>query len=456
MEEKRLSIFAADASFSIAIHDRGGDQYTSLNDLLERMGSFSSSADAHGVKLRFNSLEADFQDQESTASVSGTPIELNGHALLEGDRVLIPVNSLSKVLPALLGSGADYHAASRRLFLADAGTRFALELQKSATTQLVLSFGGEVNPEISTEPGKLRLLFKRDPIAMSSQNWEFNDDVITSASFTDSSEPELTVRGSQPMLATFENNGKTIVIAPATDSEPASAPSASAVRAQPVAPPARAASGATTIAVPSGSSNSAPQPREYLIAIDAGHGGAEAGAVLTNKLQEKEITLAIARRLRKQLEEQGVATLMLRDSDTTLSLEQRALLVNSSRVAAYVAIHAGGLSNGVRVYTSMLPPSPPALFVPWEIAQSGFVGSSRMIASNVVEELHKNAMRVPAAQFSAPLRPLNNIAAAAVAIEVGPVRDDLETLSNSNYQDAIAQSLASALVTVRKKIEAQK
>jgi N-acetylmuramoyl-L-alanine amidase len=301
------------------------------------------------------------------------------------------------------------------------------------------------------------MIFKRDPIAMASQNWHFDDPVITSASYSEGVEPELTIAGNQPLLATFADEGRTITVMPAPALAPPPTTGSSALPS-----PEPAQSTATSVAVPAPasiptSSGGSPAAREhYLIVLDASHGGDEPGAALSQKLAEKDVTLTIARRVRTQLQERGLATLMVRDADATLPLDDRAALANTSQAAVYIAIHAGGLGQGVHVYTSLLAPADPAIFVPWDQAQAAFVRSSRILASAVNDELGKNRLRAPLALQPAPLRPLNNITAAAIAVEVGPPGEPIETLNNSDYQDSVAKALAAALVTVRPRIEASR
>jgi N-acetylmuramoyl-L-alanine amidase len=184
-----------------------------------------------------------------------------------------------------------------------------------------------------------------------------------------------------------------------------------------------------------------------LIVLDAAHGGDERGAALTGQLAEKDITLAIARRLHTELENRGIPSFMLRDSDSTISLDQRATAANSLRGALYLAIHAGTLGRGVRIYTSMLAPTAPAQgLLPWETAQASFVGSSQRIATAMLDDMGKRAVDFPIVLLPAPVRPLNNIAGAGVAVEVAPQGRNPDTLSDASYQQAIAAALANAIV----------
>ncbi|WP_202080548.1 N-acetylmuramoyl-L-alanine amidase family protein [Caldalkalibacillus salinus] len=81
------------------------------------------------------------------------------------------------------------------------------------------------------------------------------------------------------------------------------------------------------------------------IMIDPGHGGSDPGAV-GNGLQEKDLTLTIARHIRDFLvnEYTGVSVNMTRDSDVYVGLSQRANMANSWGADYFMSVHinAGG------------------------------------------------------------------------------------------------------------------
>ena len=194
----------------------------------------------------------------------------------------------------------------------------------------------------------------------------------------------------------------------------------------------------------------------YLVVVDAGHGGDERGAALSDKLAEKDVNLDFARKLRTELQARGINTLMLRDSDSTLSLEQRADTVNASRAAVYVALHAASLGTGVRVYTAMLPAGAARqqLFVPWETAQSGHTAASRVVANAVAEEIGKREM--PSSVVAAPVRPLNNVTTAAIAVEISLPGSQVDALNSATYQQQVAAAIASGIANARPQLEAAK
>ena len=89
-------------------------------------------------------------------------------------------------------------------------------------------------------------------------------------------------------------------------------------------------------------------------------------------LAEKDVTLGFARLLRHELEIRGFAVTLLRDADTTLTLDQRATAANIAHAGIYISLHATSQGSGARVYTSLLPVEAPSkgIFHAWNAAQS--------------------------------------------------------------------------------------
>ena len=100
-----------------------------------------------------------------------------------------------------------------------------------------------------------------------------------------------------------------------------------------------------------------PRPAPKVIVLDAGHGGQDPGRVNTPlKINEKTLTLDVARRVRRLLEADGFKVVLTRESDTFIALPQRAAASNLARADAFVSIHFNALPQdartaGVEVYT---------------------------------------------------------------------------------------------------------
>ena len=95
----------------------------------------------------------------------------------------------------------------------------------------------------------------------------------------------------------------------------------------------------------------------FIVAVDAGHGGIDAGATgLGSKILEKTITLAFARSLADKLNKvDGVKAFLTRDDDTFLSLSERVMVARQGRADLFISLHADTLSQkdirGATVYT---------------------------------------------------------------------------------------------------------
>ncbi len=197
-----------------------------------------------------------------------------------------------------------------------------------------------------------------------------------------------------------------------------------------------------------------PAQPEFFVLIDAGHGGDDRGAVFGGKLQEKDVTLSLARQLRSELENRGISARLIREADSTVSLEHRADVANAQRTGVYVAIHAGAPGSGVRVYAALLPSAPAAgRFLPWEAAQSNSLERSKAIADAVAKELQKTTL--PVARLNSPLRPLNNIVAPAIAVELAADPNEIHVLYSAKLQNSVASAVATGIAKSRAQMGTQ-
>jgi N-acetylmuramoyl-L-alanine amidase len=158
--------------------------------------------------------------------------------------------------------------------------------------------------------------------------------------------------------------------------------------------------------------------------------------------------------LSQELQAHGLTTLLLRDGDVTLNLDQRASLTNGARPAIYICLHAGLQGSGVRLYTALLPSGGEnrGPFLDWNTAQSGFRAVSQTAELSLAAEFGKRQLAVRS--LAAPLRPLNNVAAAAVAIEIAPPGGKISDLDSPAYWQVVAESVTAGIEAVRDKLGA--
>ena len=442
-DEKRITIYSNAANYSLPVLERNGDEYVGLLEVFEPLGAVSAKASGPHWKFRYYDIESDFTTGKTRARIRGSDYDLPAGFLLENGRGLVPLSCLGTLMPRILGGPVTFNQNSRRLFVGNVAVHFTAQVSKTTPPILVMNFTSPVNPMIATEPGKLRMAFNHEAVvAPGSQALTFDSKVIPSASFQENNgAAELVVAASVPLMASFANNGRTITVEPAPQ---ATAPTAAAVPR----PPASA-----SIASPTSSPAAPAAIRRYFAVVDPSHGGDERGASLSNQLAEKDVTLAFGRHLRQELETRGLATLLLRDGDSTLSLDQRASLTNSAHPAIYICIHAASQGNGVRVYSALVPAQAEnnGPFLSWDAAQTAFQLLSRSAAAGLVADLQSK--QISARSLIAPLRPLNNITTAALAVEVSPSSDDVSQLNSPAYQQSIAVAIAAGVADVRSRLE---
>jgi N-acetylmuramoyl-L-alanine amidase len=91
------------------------------------------------------------------------------------------------------------------------------------------------------------------------------------------------------------------------------------------------------------------------IVVDAGHGGKDPGAIGPSGLMEKDVTLAMAKRLATRLEKElGCQVVLTRDKDVFLPLEERTAIANRVGADLFISIHANASTNrnaqGIETY----------------------------------------------------------------------------------------------------------
>ena len=91
---------------------------------------------------------------------------------------------------------------------------------------------------------------------------------------------------------------------------------------------------------------SSPINEEWIVVIDAGHGGKDPGTV-GRRTREKDLTLAIALKTGKYIQERipGVKVIYTRTDDTFIEIYKRAEIANRAKADLFISIHINGLSD---------------------------------------------------------------------------------------------------------------
>lgn len=185
--------------------------------------------------------------------------------------------------------------------------------------------------------------------------------------------------------------------------------------------------------------------RRNLVVLDPGHGGRDPGKVGVNGTLEKDLNLAIALLVQKELEKDGIEVSMTREKDEMLSdasasnrkledLKKRTELINRQQPAAAVSIHQNSYSD-------------PEVRGPQLFYYQGS-GTGRQAAEALQKELlefdQKHARPI---KENAEYYLLKNTEVPAVIVECGFLScpEEARLLSETDYQEKLAAAIAKGI-----------
>jgi N-acetylmuramoyl-L-alanine amidase len=212
------------------------------------------------------------------------------------------------------------------------------------------------------------------------------------------------------------------------------------------------------------------------IVIDPGHGGDDAGAQSQGGTKEKDLTLAVARRLRAQIEARmGLRVLMTREGDDNVPADKRTAFANNNKADLLISLHANAslaaALRGAQVYTLSLedyksreqaiPRGTPVPIVgggtrtidvvPWELAQLPYADRSATLGAILVRNFAGHGVPLnPQPAVQAPLRLLVGANMPAALVEMGfltNVEDDKGLAGNVSGQ--IVESILATIAELR-------
>jgi N-acetylmuramoyl-L-alanine amidase len=215
-----------------------------------------------------------------------------------------------------------------------------------------------------------------------------------------------------------------------------------------------------------------------LVAIDPGHGGEDVGVHTADGLQEKELTLDVARRVRQRLETRlGVRVILTRDDDRALTLDERAAFANNSKADLFLSLHANGALGpgiaGAEVYFLSLDQegervrrrataealSLPALgggrrileVVPWNLAQAAHIDKSASLAAMLEEELRRRVPMSPRAVQRAGMRVLTGANMPAALVEMAYLTNGEQAgkAKSDDFRNGVADAVYEAVARFR-------
>ncbi|KAB7766471.1 N-acetylmuramoyl-L-alanine amidase [Xanthomonas maliensis] len=218
--------------------------------------------------------------------------------------------------------------------------------------------------------------------------------------------------------------------------------------------------------------------RPYVVAIDAGHGGKDPGAVSADTRYEKHVAMAIAARLHQRLAADArYRPTMIRSDDRFVPLHERVLIAHRHNADLFVSIHADAAPNaqarGASVYALSengassamarwladsensademgdstrrlrVPSNPVLSHVLADLSLSGTIASSVQFGSLMLERLQQVTRLHQTQVGQAGFAVLKSPDIPSLLVETGFMsnRDDCQRLCGQAHQDELAQTL---------------
>ncbi len=210
------------------------------------------------------------------------------------------------------------------------------------------------------------------------------------------------------------------------------------------------------------------------IVIDPGHGGKDTGAVSASGLTERDLTMAVARRLASELRSRGHAVRLTRDGGEGRALTDRTAIANRLEAKAFVSLHANASTfssvRGSETYYMSLDDqatdeASAALakleneaggdteeqtdldLILWDLAQASVLNDSAVLAVAVQTRLNALLDIRDRGVKQAPFVVLTGATMPAILVEVGFLSNPGEAgrLGTAEHQQALARAIATGI-----------
>lgn len=211
--------------------------------------------------------------------------------------------------------------------------------------------------------------------------------------------------------------------------------------------------------------------KEFTIAIDAGHGGKDPGAIGFNKYKEKDITLAVAKKLKTKLSK-DFNIVMIRETDIFIPLSTRSKIANVKKADLFVSLHANAAPNstasGTEIFYFSKKSSPYAekiaayensfgdkygekttsiAQIMGELAYNKNMEKSMLIAKPLNTSLSQRLKMKDRGIYGANFAVLRGFNGPGILVELGFVtnKDDVLKMTKESNQDIMASELANKI-----------
>jgi N-acetylmuramoyl-L-alanine amidase len=203
------------------------------------------------------------------------------------------------------------------------------------------------------------------------------------------------------------------------------------------------------------------------------------GVKTADGIKEKDLTLAVARRIKAAIEGRlGIRVLLTREDDRDLPLDDRAAVANNNKADLFISLHANAslrrAASGATIYYAAFDqaaqPAPGATparvptfgggardieLVAWDQAQTRHLDQSAAFAAVLEGAFHD---RVPLGAHAIERAPLGVLASAnmpAVLVEMGLLSnpEQAKRLVDAEFQNTLVQAVTDAVIKYRDSLE---
>ena len=475
-----LRVLSREGLRPLATVTQNNQEYVALDDVAQLFGlAVREDQLAGGLTITSGTRSIIVTPDQPVVSVAGRLVSLPGAAIRQGGRWLMPIDFLSRAVGPLLETRFDLRRATRLLVVGDLRVpRVVARVDQSpGSTSVTFDITPPAPSRVALETGRLIVTFEADALELSlppvppQEFLQALQPGETATTVRLTTGPRFAVHRATTSQPDPSASRLVIELLPATTETPAPTPPVT-----PAPPP---------LTPPTAGEVPPPNPISEgirTVVIDAGHGGEETGAKGAGGLLEKDVTLAVARRLRTMIEGRlGLRVFLTRDDDRTMTLDERAAYANSQKADVFVSVHANAsmrqAMKGAEVY-SLAPNAADAeartqaeaasemlaalgggsraiALIPWEVAQARYLEQSSAFAAIVEQALRARVPMSPRPIQQAPFRVLVGANMPAVLVEIGYLSsaEQEPALGAGAFQDQIAQSLFDAVAEFRTRAE---
>jgi len=474
------TVLTADGVRTLAARHVGGQDMFALDDLAALFGlSVRDDRLAGGLTVTARDQTIVLSRGQSLASVEGRLISLPAAPVLQGRTWLVPVEFVSRAIGPVTGTRVDLRKPSHLVIVGNLNVpRVSVRFDDEGAARARLTFDVDpATPHTVTRDGS-HLVVGFDAHAVDPRLGTVRAGPLVAAVRTATEGASIVVDlgqafGSYTASDVVSGEGTSRFVVEVTGAAPPPAPGLPVAPVPPVAAPEPP---------PLGEANPAIVLRA--IVIDPGHGGSEEGARAADGTLEKDVTLAVARRLKSAIEGRlGIRVILSRDSDQTVALDERAARANNNKADLFISLHANASvragTSGAQVFYLGLDEygreareaarsdgvSLPVFggrtreiqLIPWELAQSRYIDQSAAFAGMVEHELRQRVPMSPRALERAPFRVLVGANMPAVLVEMGFLTNPAEArlLASEAFQRNVTQALFESIIRFRSYLRTQ-